>query len=139
MQRQTSKEQLAALLSHVDSLAKIARDESHALSARAENAYGAVRAAAIFIVARAGFTINSNYGHHREPFEAACQELGLSQGQYDRLEALMDIRNGNYKGIPIASEEEAESAIAEMENFLASFASWIGGKPENLPRGSRPR
>ncbi|MEO7987875.1 MAG: hypothetical protein ABI766_15220 [Gemmatimonadales bacterium] len=127
LSRPLDEERQRNLVALADDFRRIALDDGHGLSARADNAYNAVRAVTNVVVGRLGYQIMSAQGHHRDPLEACCAELGLSQGQHDRLEALMDLRNNNYKGI--LGNKDAEAAIAEMELFMEAFSGWLKRKP----------
>jgi len=106
-----------------DDFRRMAHDEEHGLSARGDVAYNAVRAVTSAVLGQLGYEITSAPGHHRDALEACCAELGLSPGQHDRLEALMDLRNNNYKGI--LGERDARVAIKEMEAFMSVFSDWL--------------
>jgi hypothetical protein len=123
------------LLYVADGWKETAETETLRSFVRYDAAYNAVHAASIVVVAVMGYRITSAPGHHVETLEAACHSLNASEGLHDRLQAIFEIRNKNYKGI--LADKDAAASLEQMNNFIELFSVWM---KENLkPDRAKPR
>jgi hypothetical protein len=92
---------------------------------RMDAAWDAVLLACLAVACAQGWRATSDRGHHAAAFEGAAQAMGLSQSQFDQLDALRDWRNRKYRAGQFSTLAEVEEAIALAKPFQANTARWF--------------
>lgn len=105
-------------------------------SLRAENssttrlgaAYDAILNLSFALLCSKGWRCTSADGHHVQALEAACAYAGLSSNVFDQLDAIRDLRNDQYQGVP-ATSKDVDEALALMERVVPELLSLLAVRP----------
>lgn len=78
-------------------------------------AYDAVLELSLAVLAANGWKTRSELGHHQDALEAADEAVDLSQGAFDRADALRDMRNWIQYGGQAVTDVDVTQAMKVME------------------------
>ncbi|MFT3816398.1 MAG: hypothetical protein QM750_02000 [Rubrivivax sp.] len=90
--------------------AKDSLNNDNSTSTRLGAAYDAVFNLSLAVLASQGWRCTSADGHHVQALEAACACAGATQAAFDQMDAVRDVRNNQYNGVP---PSEADVALAQ--------------------------
>ncbi|WP_431263246.1 hypothetical protein ACQ859_25080 [Roseateles chitinivorans] len=101
-------------------------------SLRAENsnttrlgaAYDAILNLSFALLCSKGWRCTSADGHHVQALEAACAYAELSASVFDQLDAIRDLRNDQYQGVP-ATSQDVDEALALMARVIPALLSLL--------------
>lgn len=74
-------------------------------STRLGTAYDSVFNLSLAVLASRGWRCTSADGHHAQALEAACACIGATQNTFDQIDAVRDVRNSQYNGIPPTEDD----------------------------------
>lgn len=86
-------------------------------STRLGAAYDAVFNLSLAVLAAQGWRCTAADGHHAQALEAACARAGTTQGVFDQMDAVRDVRNNQYNGVP-PGEDDVALAQACMNRLV---------------------
>lgn len=69
------------------------------------------------MLASRGWRCTSADGHHAQALEAACAYAEVTQGVFDQMDAVRDVRNSQYNGVP-PTEADVGLALASMNRLV---------------------
>ena len=98
---------------------------------RFEAAYDAAFNIALAVVNASGWRPRSVQGHHAFALEAACEVIGAGLKTFDKLDAIRELRNQKYDGIP-RTEADLQEAKAAFQNFSDLAVAWLQAKHPSL-------
>ena len=110
--------------------AKDSLNTSNSTSTRLGAAYDSVFNLSLAVLASRGWRCTSADGHHVQALEAACACAGVTQHVFDEMDAVRDVRNSQYDGIP-PTEVDVKLALASMHRLVPQFMAFLA---EFLPR-----
>lgn len=87
-------------------------------------AYDAMLNLAFALLCAKGWRCTAADGHHVQALEAACAYAALSQNTFDQLDAIRDLRNDQYQGVP-ATVRDVEVALALMNRVLPGLLALL--------------
>lgn len=117
----------AASRQKLEDLAKATASKQSAAT-RVDIAYDAAFNLALAVLCKAGWRSKAADGHHAQGLEAACAIAGVGTGDFDRLDALRDLRNDKYRAKP-PSDKDAAQAEQVLERVLPVFLGFLATKP----------
>ena len=97
--------------------AKDALNSTNSTSTRLGAAYDVVFNLSLAVLAAKGWRCTAADGHHAQGLEAACAYAGIGSAAHDEMDAVRDLRNSQYDGIP-PSEADVKFAVASMNKFV---------------------
>ena len=97
--------------------ARDALNRDNSTSTRLGAAYDAVFNLSLAVVCAEGWRCTAADGHHAQALEAACAFAGLTEGVFDEMDAVRDLRNNQYDGIA-PSERDVEFALQAMNRLV---------------------
>lgn len=80
-------------------------------------AYDSVLNLSLAVLASKGWRVSSAEGHHAQSLEAACSYAGVTESVFNDMDAVRDLRNNQYDGVP-ASQDDVKFAIVSMERLV---------------------
>ncbi len=98
--------------------------KDNSASTRLNAAYDAVLNLSLAVLASRGWRCTSAHGHHAQALEAACAYAGLGQSVFDNMDAVREVRNGQYGGIP-PGEGDVKMAVASMERICPALLALL--------------
>jgi hypothetical protein len=93
-------------------------------------AYDCVLNLSLAVLCSKGWRTTSADGHHKEGLEAACAYAGISVTAFDDMDAVREVRNDQYGGVP-PSEADVKLAIKSMNKIAPAL---LGMLADHLPR-----
>jgi hypothetical protein len=91
---------------------QIARDklkdsfnEDNSTSTRLGAAYDAIFNLSLALLASRGWRTTAADGHHAQALEAACAYAHVATASFDAIDAVRDLRNGQYDGVAPTEED----------------------------------
>lgn len=93
-------------------------------STRLGAAYDAVFNLSLAVVNKDGWRTTSANGHHAQALEAAASYAGVTQAEFDRLDAIKDLRNDQYRGIE-PSDNDVKAALDVMERMVPALIALL--------------
>lgn len=106
---------------------QIARDKAkdsfnldNSTSTRLSASYDAVFNLCLAVVAAHGWRVGSSDGHHAQTLEAACAYANTGSRAFDDMDAVRDLRNGQYDGVaPKAADVDfAQESLKHLYPLL---------------------
>jgi len=98
------------------------RDNS--TSTRLGAAYDCVLNLSLAVLCSKGWRTTAADGHHKESLEAACAYAGVSVSGFDDMDAVREVRNNQYGGVP-PSDTDAELAIKSMNKIAPALLAML--------------
>lgn len=92
-------------------------NDLNSTSTRLGAAYDSVFNLSLAVLASRGWRCTSADGHHAQALEAACAYIGATQTAFDQIDAVRDVRNSQYNGIP-PTEDDVALAQACMNRLV---------------------
>ena len=103
---------------------KDSMNKENSTSTRLGAAYDSVLNLSLAVLASQGWRCTSADGHHMQALEAACAYAGTTQAVFDQLDAVRDVRNNQYNGVP-PSEVDVGLAVASMNRLVPQLMSLL--------------
>ena len=75
---------------------------------------------ALAVVSAKGWRCRSADDHHAQALEAACAYAGVPDPAFDAMDAVRDLRNGQYNGKP-PFEDDVKYEVASMNRLVPQF------------------
>ena len=75
-------------------------NKDNSTSTRLGAAYDSVFNLSLAVLASHGWRCTSADGHHMQALEAACAYAGTTLAVFDQMDAVRDVRNNQYNGVP---------------------------------------
>jgi hypothetical protein len=97
---------------------------ANSLDTRVEANYDACFNIALAVLNAQGWKGKSVSGHHRFALEAACSAIGTSEGLYDRVDAIRDVRNLKYTGAS-RTQRDLDFSMTVLEEFSTLAVVWL--------------
>lgn len=91
--------------------------EENSTTTRLGAAYDAMLNLSFAVLCAKGWRCTSADGHHVQALEASCAYAALPTDTFDQLDAIRDLRNDQYQGVP-ASKRDVEDALAVMAHVV---------------------
>jgi hypothetical protein len=111
--------------------AKDALNADNSTSTRLSAAYDSVFNLSLAVLASRGWRCTAADGHHAQTLEAACGFAGVTEAVFDEMDAVRDLRNSQYDGVP-PSEDDVKLAVASMKRLvpvlLALLSAHLAGR-----------
>jgi hypothetical protein len=111
---------------------KDAQNDSVSGPTRLDAAYDAVLFCALAVFAAQGYRISSKPGHHMIAIEGLASTLDLSEGEYDELEALRDLRHSKYEGFESIDAQTLKESIQLSKNIMSAVSEWLAKHHSDL-------
>lgn len=102
-----------------------AQRTSNSPSTRLGAAYDSVFNLSLAVLCKHGWRSTAAEGHHAQSLEAASALCGIGQALFDELDALRDLRNGQYQGVQPSAEDIAY-ALQVMNRALPRILEHLG-------------
>ena len=83
------------------------------------------------VINASGWRPRSVQGHHAFALEAACEAIGADRKTFDKLDAIRELRNQKYDGIP-RTDADLQEAKAAFQNFSDLAVAWLQAKHPSL-------
>ena len=115
---------VAALLAAASRKREDALLEANSLDTRVEASYDACFNIAPAVLNAHGWKARPVPAHHRYTLEAACQAIGASEGLFDRVDAIRDVRNQKYTGVS-RSRKDYEFSLKVLDEFAQAAGQWL--------------
>jgi hypothetical protein len=96
----------------------------NSLDTRVEANYDACFNIALAVLNAQGWKSKSIEGHHRFALEAACSAIGASDGLYERVDAIRDVRNLKYTGAS-RTKRDLDFSKKVQEEFSGLAVEWL--------------
>ncbi|MGE4243253.1 hypothetical protein [Ramlibacter sp.] len=87
-------------------------------------AYDSVLNLGLAVLCKEGWRCTSAEGHHAQALEAACAYAGISVGLADEVDAMRDLRNGQYQGVE-PTQPDVEYALKVMGRVVPEFLNFL--------------
>ena len=97
--------------------AKAALNPDNDTSTRLSCAYDAVFNLSLAVLNSKGWRCGAADGHHAQSLEAACAFAGVTETIFFQMDAVRDLRNSQYDGVP-PTEEDVKLAVAAMNRLV---------------------
>ena len=98
--------------------------ESNSSTTRLGAAYDAMLNLSFALLCAKGRRCTSADGHHVQALEAACAYAALSTGTFDELDAIRDLRNDQYQGVP-ATPQDVAGALSVLERVVPALLALL--------------
>ena len=98
---------------------------------RFEAAYDAAFNIALAVVNASGWRLRSVQGHHAFALEASCEAIGAGLATFDKLDAIRELRNQKYDGIP-RTDADLQDAKAVFQKFSDVAVAWLQAEHPGL-------
>ena len=104
--------------------AKDSLNKQNSTSTRLGAAYDAVFNLSLAVLASRGWRCTAADGHHAQALEAACAYAGTTQAVFDQMDAVRDVRNNQYDGVP-PTEADVNLALASMHRLVPQLMTLL--------------
>ena len=103
---------------------KDSMNAQNSTSTRLGAAYDSVFNLSLALLASRGWRCTSADGHHAQALESACAYAGITQGAFDEMDAVRDVRNSQYNGVP-PSMDDVRLALASMHRLVPQLMACL--------------
>lgn len=102
-----------------------AQRKENSRTTRLGAAYDAVLNLSFAVLATKGWRCTSGDGHHAQALEAAASYANVTDSVFDRVDAIRDLRNNQYRGVE-PSEDDVEAALNAMNRMTPELLAVLG-------------
>ncbi len=103
-----------------------AQRQANSTSTRLGAAYDAIFNLSLAVLCKHGWRCTAADGHHAQGLEAACAIVGIHASAFDEVDALRDMRNNQYQGIP-PSSQDVDYALQLVSRVMPRLVEHLAG------------
>lgn len=101
-------------------------DTDNSAGTRLSAAYDAVFVLSLAVLSSKGWRVGSADGHHRQALEAACSYASVTSSALDDMDAVRDLRNNLYDGVPL-TEDDVKFAHSSLRRLYPVLFEMLKG------------